>query len=154
MLVSISILRGEVRESAGVTGIPQSWASHSHHSIGYTGVERAQGGVSCRCPTHVRGLIFLEVLPATPAHPGLTPPSRQGEPADPSTGCSCSDAVDRPKKREGHPSFSLIWCLNGSRLTMPSSCTKTGARLNAIPYCSFCFWVVPGSFNCAKFQRE
>lgn len=68
MPVSIIILRAELREGAGVAGIPQLWAPHPHHFIGHTGIEQAQGRVRHQGQSRVQGCSFIAALPVTPAH--------------------------------------------------------------------------------------
>lgn len=108
MRASIINMRAKVRERAGVTGVPRSWAPHPHHSIGHTGVEQAQGRVRHQGQSRVQGCSFIAALPVTPAYQQAYPNRHRVEPAHRSRGWSISHCQDRPKNRDGHPSFSSI----------------------------------------------
>lgn len=109
MLASIIILRGEVREGAGVNGVPHAWASRPLHFIGQPRVRQARGRVRCHCQSRVQGCSFIAALPVTPAQPQAYPNQRLVEPAHPIEGLFMTHSVDWPEISDGPPSFHSFW---------------------------------------------
>lgn len=106
MLASIIILRVEVREGAGVNGVPHAWASRPLHFIGQLQARQARGRVRRHCQSRVQGCSFVAALLVTPAHQQAYPNRPRIEPVHPPQGLLNTDSVDWPRIGDGYPCFS------------------------------------------------